>query len=131
MQRAWTAIEIPYEYNCNYKYMSPFARVQAYSVQRMKRITTRHISMGIVLMKLALVAIVMIKYLPYASTKDLLFDETFFWFMLAGFVAQMLDGALGMAYGDTSSAVLLSYGLSPRLRSEEHTSELQSLMSIS
>src|SRR3546814_19954305 len=112
MQRAWTAIEIPYEYNCNYKYMSPFARVQAYSVQRMKRITTRHISMGIVLMKLALVAIVMIKYLPYDSTKDLLLDETFFWFMLAGCVALRVDGPLGMAYGPTSRAVLPRYALS-------------------
>src|SRR5690606_39932403 len=97
--------------------MSPFARAQAYSIQRMKRITTRQISIGIVLMKLVLIAIVLIKYLPSASTRDLLFDETFFWFMLAGFVAQMVDGALGMAYGATSSAVLLSYGLSPRLAS--------------
>src|SRR5690606_33949945 len=53
------------------------------------------------------------------------FDETFFWFMLAGFVAQMVDGALGMAYGATSSAVLLSYGLSPRLASAAvHTAEI-------
>src|SRR5690606_26121593 len=105
--------------------MSPFARVQAYSIRRMKRITTRHISIGIELMKLALVAIVVVKYLPYATTKDWLFDETFFRCMRAGFVAQMVDGALGMAYGATSSAVLLSYGLSPRLVSAaDHTAEI-------
>lgn len=118
-------MEIPYECICKQKNMSPLARVQAYSLQRMKRITTRQISIGIVLMKVALIAIVLIKYLPYASTRDLLFDETFFWFMLAGFVAQMVDGALGMAYGATSSAVLLSYGLSPRLASAAvHTAEI-------
>src|SRR5688500_10456960 len=32
---------------------------------------------------------------------------------LAGFVAQLVDGALGMAYGATSSTLVLAVGLSP------------------
>lgn len=41
------------------------------------------------------------------------FGETFFWFVLIGLAAQLVDGALGMAYGLVSSAVLLGMGLPP------------------
>src|SRR5690606_10314647 len=52
-------------------------------------------------------------------------DSTFFWFLLAGFLAQIVDGALGMAYGVTSNSVLLSFGLSPKLASAAvHTAEV-------
>lgn len=37
---------------------------------------------------------------------------------VAGFVAQLVDGALGMGYGITSSTVLVSAGLPPRVASE-------------
>ncbi len=39
--------------------------------------------------------------------------ENFLLFVVAGFVAQMVDGTLGMAYGITSSTLLLSIGLPP------------------
>lgn len=39
--------------------------------------------------------------------------ETFLLFLLVGFVAQAIDGALGMAYGVVSSTVLISVGLPP------------------
>ena len=40
--------------------------------------------------------------------------EPLFWqFVVVGFVAQMIDGALGMAYGVSSNAFLLSLGLPP------------------
>jgi uncharacterized membrane protein YfcA len=35
------------------------------------------------------------------------------WYILAGFAAQLVDGALGMAYGLTASSLLLSFGLVP------------------
>ena len=41
------------------------------------------------------------------------FGETFFWFVLIGRAAQLVDGALGMAYGLVSSSVLLGMGLPP------------------
>lgn len=91
----------------------------------MEKIKLRHISIVIVALKLLLISVVIIKYLPEASTEDLTFNQTFFWFLLAGFLAQIVDGALGMAYGVTSNSVLLSFGLSPRLASAAvHTAEV-------
>ena len=49
----------------------------------------------------------------------------FYWFMLAGFIAQMIDGALGMAYGVSASTFLLTLGVPPALSSASiHTSEI-------
>jgi uncharacterized protein len=49
----------------------------------------------------------------------------FAYFVLAGFVAQMIDGALGMAYGVSATTFLLSYGISPAISSMSvHASEI-------
>jgi uncharacterized protein len=51
--------------------------------------------------------------------------ENFELFVLAGFVAQMIDGALGMAYGVSASTFLLSFGVPPAAASASiHTSEI-------
>lgn len=59
---------------------------------------------------------------PYADrflTQDLLY------FVLVGFVAQMIDGALGMAYGISSTSFLLGLGIPPALASSSvHVSEV-------
>lgn len=39
--------------------------------------------------------------------------QTFFIFLAVGFLAQLVDGALGMAYGVISSSVLLAFGVPP------------------
>ncbi len=39
--------------------------------------------------------------------------EEFFLYMLAGFVAQLIDGALGMAYGVSASSLLIAFGVPP------------------
>ncbi|QTY26983.1 sulfite exporter TauE/SafE family protein [Flavobacterium sp. CS20] len=91
----------------------------------MKKIKTIHVSIAIITLKILLIVLILSVYLPKASESDLLFDSTFFWFLLAGFLAQMVDGALGMAYGVTSNSVLLGFGLSPRLASATvHTAEV-------
>jgi uncharacterized protein len=52
-------------------------------------------------------------------------DPGFHWMLLAGFVAQMVDGALGMGYGVTSATILLSAGISPAAISGSiHTAEM-------
>jgi len=52
-------------------------------------------------------------------------DSSFFYFVLAGFIAQMIDGALGMAYGVTATTFLLSFGISPAASSASvHASEV-------
>jgi uncharacterized protein len=39
--------------------------------------------------------------------------DHFLYYVLAGFVAQIIDGALGMAYGVTASSLLISFGVPP------------------
>lgn len=91
----------------------------------MEKVKLKHITVLIITLKIVLIAIVLVKYLPQASAEDLKFDETFLWFLLAGFLAQIVDGAIGMAYGATSNTVLLSFGLSPKLASTAvHTAEI-------
>jgi len=47
------------------------------------------------------------------------------WYVLGGFLAQMVDGALGMAYGVTASTFLANVGVSPAVISMSvHTSEI-------
>ncbi|MBI1838407.1 MAG: TSUP family transporter [Flavobacteriia bacterium] len=49
----------------------------------------------------------------------------FVYFMIGGFIAQMIDGALGMAYGVSATTFLLSFGISPAVASMSvHTSEI-------
>ena len=91
----------------------------------MNRISTLHISVMIILLKALFVAGVLIIFLPSGTDKNLLFDSTFLWLLLAGFLAQLVDGSLGMAYGVTSNSILLSFGLSPKLASAAvHTAEV-------
>lgn len=46
-------------------------------------------------------------------------------FVFVGFIAQMVDGALGMAYGVISSTVLLAFGVPPALASASvHAAEV-------
>ncbi len=57
--------------------------------------------------------------------EDLELNESFFYYVLGGFVAQMIDGALGMAYGVTSATFLLTLGVPPSAVSASvHTSEI-------
>lgn len=52
-------------------------------------------------------------------------DSSIFLFILAGFTAQMIDGALGMAYGVTATSFLLSFGVPPAASSASvHASEV-------
>lgn len=52
-------------------------------------------------------------------------SEVFWWFVLVGLCAQLVDGALGMAFGLVASSVLLSMGLPPATVSASiHTAEV-------
>lgn len=52
-------------------------------------------------------------------------DQKFFWMLLVGFLAQLVDGALGMGYGVVSTTLLLSGGLNPAVISGSiHTAEM-------
>jgi len=52
-------------------------------------------------------------------------NSDFLFFIMAGFIAQMIDGALGMAYGVSASTFLMTLGVSPAAASASiHTSEI-------
>ena len=52
-------------------------------------------------------------------------DDMFFIFLLGGFVAQLIDGSLGMAYGVSASTFLMSFGVPPAAASASiHTAEI-------
>lgn len=52
-------------------------------------------------------------------------EDSFTLFLFVGFLAQIVDGALGMAYGVVSSSVLLTFGVSPAAASATvHAAEL-------
>jgi uncharacterized protein len=52
-------------------------------------------------------------------------DPNFYIMVIAGFLAQLVDGALGMGYGVTSATILLSAGVNPAAISASiHTAEM-------
>jgi uncharacterized membrane protein YfcA len=52
-------------------------------------------------------------------------EDSFILFVIVGFLAQIVDGALGMAYGVVSSSVLLSFGVPPAAASASvHAAEV-------
>jgi uncharacterized membrane protein YfcA len=72
-----------------------------------------------------------ITYLPLPSAKDTWLviqphiTYQLLFFVLAGFLAQMVDGILGMGYGVTSATCLMAFGVNPVAMSASiHTSEI-------
>lgn len=70
-------------------------------------------------------------YLPFQQIADDTvqwygtLDKNFHWMVLAGFLAQMVDGATSMGYGVTSAIVLMSANVSPAAISGSiHTAEM-------
>lgn len=60
----------------------------------------------------------------WANTKEYI-NQQFLFFMLAGFLAQLVDGLLGMGYGVTSATCLISAGVNPvSVSAAIHTSEI-------
>jgi uncharacterized membrane protein YfcA len=80
---------------------------------------------------LMVVGHLIISYLPLPSLEEIwtgarpYFNYQFFFFILAGFLAQMVDGTLGMGYGVTSATCLMTFGISPvSVSAAIHTSEI-------
>ncbi|SFT36828.1 hypothetical protein SAMN04489724_0440 [Algoriphagus locisalis] len=62
----------------------------------------------------AMVFVLMVTQTLTQSIKSWEVDaEMFLWFLLVGFVAQSIDGALGMAYGVSCNSILLGIGIPP------------------
>jgi uncharacterized protein len=85
----------------------------------------------LVVFSLLLIGLFVYTYVPlletYRTVKDWYhhLDKDFHWMVLAGFLAQMVDGALGMGYGVTSASILMTTGIPPAAISGSiHTSEI-------
>lgn len=91
----------------------------------MDRIRFRHIGLAILLLKLVLIIGILAIIIPADSAYSLNFDERFFLVAGIGFFGQLIDGALGMAYGISCSSLLMGLGVSPVLASASvHTAEV-------
>ena len=67
------------------------------------------------------------QYFSYAQAKDFVYEipKEFYWMLAIGFFAQMVDGALGMGYGLTSSTLMLGMGIKlPSISGSIHTAEM-------
>ena len=85
----------------------------------------------VVAFALMVIGHLIISALPIPAVQELIatakpyFNYQFLFFVIAGFAAQMVDGALSMGYGVTSATCLMSFGVSPvSVSAAIHTSEI-------
>lgn len=88
-------------------------------------------SYSLIVFALMLVGHFIFSYLPLQQMADdtlkwyQTLDKNFHWMVLAGFLAQLVDGALGMGYGVTSTTILLSAGVNlAAISGSIHTAEM-------
>ncbi len=86
---------------------------------------------SLVSLALMVVGHLLFTYIPFSSIGGFAgklvgsIDSTLLIFIAGGFVAQMVDGSLGMAYGVTATTFLLSFGITPAAASASvHASEI-------
>ncbi len=98
-----------------------------YAEKRWKKIAT----ISLIAFALMLIGHFIFSYLPLnemagsAASFYQSLDKNFEWMVLAGFLAQMVDGATSMGYGVTSAIVLMSANVSPAAISGSiHTAEM-------
>ena len=95
--------------------------------QRWKNVATRLV----IAFFLMVLGHLVISYLPLPTLPEIwegtkpYFNKEFGYFVLAGFLAQMVDGVLSMGYGVTSATCLISFGVNPvSVSAAIHTSEI-------
>lgn len=88
-------------------------------------ISFRQIAIAMVALKIFIVIFFAQSVISQLYEGTLSFDSTFFIFMAVGFIAQIIDGALGMAYGISCTTLLMNFGIPAGLASASvHTSEI-------
>jgi len=89
------------------------------------QVTFRQIAITMLLLKLVIICYFAYLLIGEAINGTVLFDSTFFFFMGVGFLAQIIDGALGMAYGVSCTTLLMNFGIPASIASASvHTSEI-------
>lgn len=87
-------------------------------------IKLKHIRTIIIILKIIIISVFIYKIYPIFHWNDLN-DKQILWFILAGFIAQLIDGALGIAYGVSCSTLLMNFGVPPKISTAAvHTAEI-------
>jgi uncharacterized protein len=114
------------------KSTKPVARVATAPIDKIPAGKTRRL-VRIMIIAFGLITVVnlVVLYTPFpplAVIGDYVkgsFNRQFLFFILAGFLAQMVDGVLSMGYGVTSATCLMTFGVNPVAMSAAiHTSEI-------
>lgn len=91
----------------------------------MERLKFRHISIIILTLKVIIISWMVWKFFSAEEDQTFSLDNEFLLYCLAGFIAQLIDGTLGMAYGVSCTTFLLHFGVSPAVASASvHTAEV-------
>ena len=88
-------------------------------------IRLKYIAIAILVLKVLLIGV--LAYRIFASIHSFQWgvDNLFFYYIGVGFLAQLVDGALGMAYGATCTSMLLGVGVPPAYATASvHTAEV-------
>ncbi len=91
----------------------------------MEKLKFKHITFVILALKLVFIIWLIYSFFHSNQQQTFTIDQEFLLFCLAGFIAQIIDGTLGMAYGVSCSTILLQLGISPAVASASvHTAEV-------
>ena len=105
-------------------HQQPVAKIPASKTKRLVKLMV----LGFALMTVVNLVVLYTPLPPVSEMPDYLkdvFNRQFLFFILAGFLAQMVDGLLSMGYGVTSATCLMTFGVNPVAMSAAiHTSEI-------
>ncbi len=91
----------------------------------MEKLKFRHISFVILALKVCIIGWLIWQFFFSKEDNSFVADKEFLLYCVAGFIAQLIDGTLGMAYGVSCTSFLLHLGVPPVLASASvHTAEV-------
>lgn len=99
--------------------------MEKFAISLSDNIRFRTIAIFMVLMKVGLVSLLIYRIWAAWGQESLSLDPLFYYFVGVGFFAQLVDGALGMAYGATCTSLLVGAGVPPAYATASvHTAEV-------
>ncbi len=94
-------------------------------VKLLEKLRFTHITLVILGLKGIIITWLIWQFFLSKENQTFVFDTEFYLFCIAGFVAQLIDGTLGMAYGVSCTTFLLHLGVPPAVASASiHTAEV-------
>jgi uncharacterized protein len=85
----------------------------------------KYIAIAMVVMKILLISILVYRVVSSDIWHGGEIDSLFYYYIGVGFFAQLIDGALGMAYGATCTSLLMGVGVPPAFATASvHTAEV-------